>query len=43
MALFSGGQGKKIIGKSVLAYRLNNTKDIDPKDVHEVGFDVTLY
>lgn len=40
MALFSAGQGKKIIGKSVLAYRLGNTKAIDSKDVHEVRFDI---
>lgn len=42
MALFSAGRGKKVIGKCIIAYRLNNTKAIDPKDAHEVGFNMTL-
>lgn len=36
MALFSNGKGKKIIGRSLVAYRLQNSKAIDSKTAAEV-------
>lgn len=36
MALFSNGQGKKIIGASLVGYRLQNVKAIESENVAEV-------
>lgn len=38
MALFSNGQGKKIVGRSLVAYRLQNQKSIDAKTAADVSF-----
>lgn len=49
MAIFSDGTGKKIEGKSIVTYRLKNTKNVDPKNLSEVKtifitlFTVMLY
>lgn len=37
MALFSNGKGKKIVGQSLVAYRLQNQKAIDPKTTSDVS------
>lgn len=42
MALFSAGTGKKINGQCVVAYRLQNSKAVESKDVSDEVFFTVL-
>ena len=43
MALYSDGTGKKIEGRSIITYRLKNTKNVDPKNLSEVEIQLIIF